>query len=53
MDERVHVEEVLGIKPEDAHIYRNLGRLIVEDTIRSANLTTFFQNYRNNSYNPY
>jgi len=42
MDERVHVEEVLGIKPEDAHIYRNAGGIVTDDAIRSASLTTNF-----------
>jgi carbonic anhydrase len=42
MDERIHVEEALGIKPEDAHIYRNAGGIVTDDAIRSASLTTNF-----------
>ncbi|MEM3351070.1 MAG: carbonic anhydrase [Saccharolobus sp.] len=42
MDERVHVEEVLGIKSDDAHIYRNAGGIVTDDAIRSAALTTNF-----------
>lgn len=42
MDERVHVEEALGIGPDDAHIFRNAGGVITDDAIRSAALTTNF-----------
>ena len=35
MDARVTVEEVLGLKTGDAHIIRNAGGIVTEDTIRS------------------
>ncbi|MBX5468120.1 MAG: carbonic anhydrase [Firmicutes bacterium] len=35
MDARLHVEEILGLKPGDAHIIRNAGGVVTEDTIRS------------------
>lgn len=42
MDERVNIEEVLGLQPGDAHIFRNAGGLVTDDVIRSAALTTNF-----------
>jgi len=42
MDERVHIEQALGIQPDDAHIYRNAGGIVTDDAIRSASLTTNF-----------
>lgn len=44
MDERLPVEEALGIGPGDAHIFRNAGGLVTDDAIRSAMLTTQFFN---------
>jgi carbonic anhydrase len=42
MDERLRIEEVLGIGPDDAHIFRNAGGIVTDDAIRSAALTTNF-----------
>ena len=42
MDERLPVEEALGIGPGDAHVFRNAGGLVTDDVIRSAMLTTNF-----------
>jgi carbonic anhydrase len=42
MDERIHIEQALGIGPDDAHIFRNAGGLVSDDAIRSAALTTNF-----------
>ena len=42
MDERLPVEEALGIRPGDAHIFRNAGGLVTDDAIRSAMLSTQF-----------
>ncbi|GIX02385.1 MAG: hypothetical protein KatS3mg112_1322 [Thermogutta sp.] len=42
MDERLPVEEALGIRLGDAHVYRNAGGLVTDDVIRSAMLTTNF-----------
>jgi carbonic anhydrase len=42
MDERVHIEEALGIGPDDAHIFRNAGGVLTDDALRSAALTTNF-----------
>ncbi|HXF68601.1 MAG TPA: carbonic anhydrase [Thermoflexus sp.] len=42
MDERVKIEEVLGLQPGDAHIFRNAGGLVTDDVIRSAALSTNF-----------
>lgn len=39
MDERVPIEQVLGLEPGDAHIFRNAGGLVTDDVIRSAALT--------------
>lgn len=39
MDERLPVEEALGIRPGDAHVFRNAGGLVTDDVIRSAMLT--------------
>jgi carbonic anhydrase len=35
MDARLPVEQLLGLKPGDAHIIRNAGGIVTEDTIRS------------------
>ncbi len=42
MDERLPVEEVLGLKPGDAHVFRNAGGLVTGDAIRSAVLSIHF-----------
>ena len=42
MDERIPVEEVLGLDLGDAQIYRNAGGKVTDDVIRSAALTTQF-----------
>lgn len=42
MDERLPVEEALGIGPGDALVFRNAGGLVTDDAIRSAMLTTNF-----------
>jgi len=42
MDERLPVEDVLGLKPGDAHVFRNAGGLATDDALRSAALTTNF-----------
>lgn len=39
MDERLPVEQVLGLGPGDAHVFRNAGGLVTDDVIRSAALT--------------
>lgn len=44
MDERLPIEEILGIEPGDAHIFRNAGGLVTDDVIRSAALTLNFFN---------
>ncbi|WP_207592858.1 carbonic anhydrase [Halomontanus rarus] len=42
MDERIPVEEALGISLGDAQIFRNAGGKVTDDVIRSAALTTNF-----------
>lgn len=42
MDERLPVEEVLGLAPGDAHVFRNAGGLVTDDAVRSAALTIHF-----------
>ncbi|MGQ9505706.1 MAG: beta-class carbonic anhydrase [Thermogutta sp.] len=42
MDERLPVEEALGIRLGDAHVFRNAGGLVTDDVIRSVMLTTQF-----------
>lgn len=42
MDERLPVEAALGIRPGDAHVFRNAGGLVTDDVIRSAMLTCNF-----------
>jgi len=42
MDERIPVEEALGIELGDAQIYRNAGGKVTDDVVRSAALTTQF-----------
>lgn len=44
MDERVAIEDALGLELGDAHVFRNAGGIVTDDAIRSAALTTnFFQ----------
>lgn len=42
MDERLPIEEALGIRTGDAHVFRNAGGLVTDDAIRSAMLTCQF-----------
>ena len=35
MDARIHPEEMLGLRPGDAHVIRNAGGLATDDAIRS------------------
>jgi len=42
MDERLPVEEALGLEPGDAHIFRNAGGFATDDAIRSAALSIHF-----------
>lgn len=42
MDERLPVNDALGLEEGDAHIFRNAGGLVTDDAIRSAMLTTQF-----------
>ena len=42
MDERIPVEEALGLSLGDAHIFRNAGGKVTDDVIRSAALSTNF-----------
>jgi len=42
MDERLPVEEALGLNPGDAHVFRNAGGLVTDDAVRSAALTIHF-----------
>jgi len=42
MDERIPVEEALGLELGDAQVYRNAGGKVTDDVIRSAALTTQF-----------
>lgn len=42
MDERLPIEEILGLEPGDAHVFRNAGGLVTDDVIRSAALTLNF-----------
>ena len=42
MDERIPVEEALGIELGDAQVFRNAGGKVTDDVIRSAALTTQF-----------
>ncbi|WP_336001695.1 beta-class carbonic anhydrase [Halorientalis halophila] len=42
MDERIPVEDALGLSLGDAQIYRNAGGKVTDDVIRSAALTTNF-----------
>lgn len=42
MDERLDVEEILGLQPGDAHVFRNAGGLVTDDVIRSAALSVNF-----------
>lgn len=42
MDERIPVNDALGIRDGDAHVFRNAGGLVTDDALRSAMLTTNF-----------
>jgi carbonic anhydrase len=42
MDERLPVNQALGIRDGDAHVFRNAGGLVTDDAVRSAMLTTQF-----------
>ena len=42
MDERIPIEDALGIELGDAQIFRNAGGKVTDDVIRSAALTTNF-----------
>jgi carbonic anhydrase len=42
MDERIPVNQALGIRDGDAHVFRNAGGLVTDDAVRSAMLTTQF-----------
>lgn len=42
MDERVPVEDALGLSLGDAHIFRNAGGKVTDDVIRSVALSTNF-----------
>jgi len=42
MDERIPIEEALGIELGDAQVFRNAGGKVTDDVIRSAALTTNF-----------
>ncbi len=42
MDERIPVEEALGLDLGDAQVFRNAGGKVTDDVIRSAALTTNF-----------
>ncbi|WP_435366010.1 beta-class carbonic anhydrase [Haloarchaeobius sp. DYHT-AS-18] len=42
MDERIPLEDVLGIQLGEAHVFRNAGGKVTDDVIRSAALTTNF-----------
>ncbi len=41
MDERLPVNEMLGIEEGDAHIFRNAGGIVTDDAIRSALKSTY------------
>lgn len=40
MDERLPINEMLGIEEGDAHIFRNAGAIVTDDAIRSALLSS-------------
>lgn len=42
MDERIPVEDALGIELGDAHVFRNAGGKVTDDVIRSAALSANF-----------
>lgn len=42
MDERIPIEDALGIQLGDAHVFRNAGGKVTNDVIRSAALSTNF-----------
>jgi carbonic anhydrase len=42
MDERIPVEDALGLELGDAQVFRNAGGKVTDDVIRSAALTTNF-----------
>jgi carbonic anhydrase len=39
MDARIEVDRALGLSPGDAHVLRNAGGIVTEDTIRSLALS--------------
>ncbi len=39
MDARIKVEDMVGIQPGEAHVLRNAGAVVTEDTIRSLLLS--------------
>ncbi len=39
MDARIKVEDMIGLQPGEAHVLRNAGALVTEDTIRSLLLS--------------
>jgi carbonic anhydrase len=42
MDERIPIEDALGLDLGDAHVFRNAGGKVTSDVVRSAALTTNF-----------
>lgn len=44
MDERIPIDEALGLSYQDAHVFRNAGGIVTDDTIRSVMLSTHFCN---------
>lgn len=42
MDNRMQIEEMLGLNPGDAHILRNAGGIVTDDVIRSLILSYRF-----------
>jgi carbonic anhydrase len=42
MDERIPIEDALGLSLGDAHVFRNAGGKVTDDVIRSAALSTNF-----------
>ncbi|GMU19151.1 MAG: carbonic anhydrase [Candidatus Babeliales bacterium] len=42
MDERLPIQQALGLQLGDAHIFRNAGGLVTDDALRSAMFSTHF-----------
>lgn len=42
MDERLPIQQTLGLQLGDAHIFRNAGGLVTDDALRSAMFSTHF-----------